>query len=92
MRIKRDEIENNVQIITHNHAQKLHFSALVQLTKLSTDENTTRQPDQIKIFINSKMQRVDFTGPAMGVAGPLIALKTLNIDSLGQNQLLLLPI
>ena len=62
MRIKRDEIENNVPIITHNHAQKLHFSALVQLTKLSTDENTTSQPDQIKTFINSKKQRVDFTG------------------------------
>ena len=62
MRSKRDEIENIVQLNTQNHAQKLQFSALVQLTKPSTDENTSSQPDQIKLYINSKMQRVDFTG------------------------------
>ena len=49
MRSERDEIENIVQLNTQNHAQKLQFSALVQLTKPSTDENTSSQPDQIKI-------------------------------------------
>ena len=62
MRSKRDEIENLVQLNTQNHAQKLQFSALVQLTKPSSDENVSSQPDGIKIHINSKMQRVDFTG------------------------------
>ena len=45
MRCKRDEIENIVQLNTQNHAQKLQFSALVQLTKPSTDENTSSQPE-----------------------------------------------
>ena len=62
MRSKRDEIENIVQLNTQNHAQKLQFSALVQLTKPSSDENVSSQSDRIKIYINSKMQRVDFTG------------------------------
>ena len=62
MRSKRDEIENIVQLNTQNHAQKLKFSALVQLIKPSSNENASSQPDCIKIYINSKMQRVDFTG------------------------------
>ena len=62
MRSKRDEIENVVQLNTQNQAQKLQFSALVQLTKPSNDENVSSQPDFIKIYINSKTQRVDFTG------------------------------
>ena len=62
MRSKRDEIENVVQLNTQNQAQKLQFSALVQLTKPSNDENVSSQPDRIKLYMNSKTQRVDFTG------------------------------
>ena len=58
---KSDEIQNVVQLNTQNHAQKLQFSALVPLTKPSTDENVSSQPDRIRIYIISKMQRVDFT-------------------------------
>ena len=61
-RSKRDEIENVVQLHTQTHAQKLQYSALVQITKPSTDENVSSQPDRIKININSKTQRVDCTG------------------------------
>ena len=59
---KQDEIENVVQLNTQNSAQKLQFSALVQLKKPTSDETVDSQPDRIQIYINSKMQRVDITG------------------------------
>ena len=62
MRSKQDETENVVQLNTQNSAQKIQFSALVQLTKPTSDETVDSQPDRIQIYINSKMQRVDFTG------------------------------
>ena len=62
MRSKRDEIENIVQLNAQTHAQKLQFSAKIELIKPSGDESENSQPDRIKIFANSKMQRVDFTG------------------------------
>ena len=33
---------------------------MVQITKPLSDENLNIQPDQIKIYINSKLQRLDF--------------------------------
>ena len=62
MRSKQDEIENVVQLNTQKSAQEFQFSALVQLTKPTSDENINSQPDRIKNFVYSKMQRVDFTG------------------------------
>ena len=44
MRSKQDEIKNVVQINTQNGAQKLQFSALVQLTKPTVDESVDTQP------------------------------------------------
>ena len=43
MRSKQDEIENVVQLNTQNSAQKLQFSALVQLTKPTSDETVDSQ-------------------------------------------------
>ena len=62
MRSKQDKIENIVQLNTQNSAQKLQFSALVQLTKPTSDQTVVSQPDRIQIYVISKMQRVDFTG------------------------------
>ena len=62
IRSKRDEIENIVQLNTQNHAQKLQFCSLDQLTKSTTDEINSSQPDQTKIYINTKMRRINFTG------------------------------
>ena len=58
----RSKIENIVQFNTQTHAQKLQFSAKIELIKPSGDESENSQPDRIKIFVNSKIQRVDFTG------------------------------
>ena len=62
MRSKRAEIDNIVELNTQNHAQKIQFCVMVQLTKPSSDENINSRPDRIKIYINSKMQRIGFVG------------------------------
>ena len=62
MRSKRDEVEKIVQLTTQSNAQKLPFSANIELIKPSGDECGNSHSDRIKFFVNSKMQRVDFTG------------------------------
>ena len=62
MHSKRTEIDKIVELNTQSHAQKIQFCAMVQLIKPSSDENINSQPDRIKIYINSKVQRVDFVG------------------------------
>ena len=52
MRSKRGEIENIVQLNTQTHAQKLQFSAEIELIKPSGNESENSQPDRIKIFVN----------------------------------------
>ena len=81
MRSKRDEIENVVQLNTQNSAQKLQFSALVQLTKPTSDENINSQPDRIKIFVNSKMQRVDFTGLSKSCFAGMVEQMLLSLNN-----------
>ena len=81
MRSKRDEIENVVQLNTQKSAQKLQFSALVQLTKPTSDENIKSQPDRIKIFVNSKMQRVDFTGLSKSCFAGMVEQMLLSLNN-----------
>ena len=58
MMSKRDEIENIVQLNTQTHAQKLQFSAKIELIKPSGHESENSQRDQIKFFF----PLIDFTG------------------------------
>ena len=81
MRSKQDEIEKVVQLNTQNSAQKLQFSALVQLTKPTSDENINSQPDRIKIFVNSKMQRVDFTGLSKSCFAGMVEQMLLSLNN-----------
>ena len=81
LRSKQDEIENVVQLNTQNSAQKLQFSALVQLTKPTSDETVDSQPDRIQIYINSKMQRVDFTGLSKSCFAGLIEQMLLSLNN-----------
>ena len=81
LRSKQDEIENVVQLNTQNSAQKLQFSALVQLTKPTSDETVDSQPDRIQIYINSKKQRVDFTGLSKSCFAGMIEQMLLSLNN-----------
>ena len=52
MQSKRDEVEKIVQLKMHSNAQKLQFSAMVQLRKPTSDKNIKSPPDGIENFLN----------------------------------------
>ena len=64
MHIKRQEIENIVRLSVQQHSQKVQFSTKIQLTKPpnNDDEISSSQPDRISVYLQSKMERVDFGG------------------------------
>ena len=64
MHIKRQEIENIVRLSVQQHSQKVHFSSKIELKKPPKHDNefSSSQPDRISVYVNSKMERVDFGG------------------------------
>ena len=64
MHKKRQEIENIVRLSVQQLSQKVQFSSKIQLTKppKHDDEIFSSQPDRISVYLQSKMERVDFAG------------------------------
>ena len=66
MQLKCREIENIVNISGQQHSQKVQFNSVINLVKpiQTNDDLSSSQPNRISIHVASKMERVDFGGPA----------------------------
>ena len=61
---KRQEIKNILRLSVQQHSQKVQFSSKIRLTKppKNDDEISSSQPERISVYLQSKMERVNFGG------------------------------
>ena len=62
MRSKQPEIDDIISLNTQNSQQKVRFIAMLQLVKVSDQDENSSQPDRTNFFAASRNHVVDFGG------------------------------
>ena len=62
MRSKQPEIDDIISLNTQHSQQKVRFIAMLQLVKVSDQDENSSQPDRTNFFAASRYHVVDFGG------------------------------